>query len=88
MNSDQQMIAKQAEIITKHRETITRLDKEIESLRAKLAVRIPASEAWFALQQQIATNDTLQNEWDRFLIVLRMAGEEDYIKINYRGRQN
>ena len=88
MDSDQRMIARQAEIITQHRKTLELLSTKIEQMEYKLAERSRESQAWLALQKQIATSDMLQSEWDRFLMVLRMAGEEDYLKVNFRERQD
>ena len=81
------MIDKQAEIITKNRQTMNALAIRIEQLEAKLAVQNTAAEAWRAMQKQIVANPTLQSEWDRFLGFLRLAGDEEYLKINFRERR-
>jgi len=80
MDSDQRMIVKQAELITKlHadykelRLRMDRLERENDRLRA-------AAAHWKELQEQVCANPTLQAEWERFLMMLKMAADPEYLR--------
>ena len=66
----------QAAEISRLREVTRKLTAENEELRETLRIEGPFARMYRLLQGAIGDNPTLQNEWDRFCVNLRLFSEK------------
>lgn len=76
------MIEKQAQLISTYRSNISKLEAERDRLKNEIDSLHRPAKFYLELQKQVGENPIVQAEWDRFLLVLKMAADDDYLREN------
>lgn len=74
------MIQRQAEIITELRAVPAKLEDRIIKLEREIdRLKVPA-QYWLDMQKQIVETPLLQGQWETFLMYMKLAADEKYLK--------
>lgn len=74
LSPENMMIERQAQRITELNKIISDLERRVNRLQSEIENRHKAGGFYLELQKAILDNPTLQAEWSRFLVILRLSG--------------
>ena len=75
---DDRIAARQAELIDELRDKLRVLEARV----IKYQKRDKYAQAWLDLCEAVRANETVLDAWEDFLLLLKMGGDETYLKKN------